>query len=108
MRRPRPNSSESASTSSIRGPRFGQITTSRAFTNRVGTLHGDRLTRVPRGFAADHPSVDFLKYRQFLAAREFPADFATKDEFYPTLLATFTAIVPLVRFLNAPLSNTQL
>mgnify|MGYP003398139930 FL=1 len=89
-------------------PEIRTITKSRAFTNRVGTLHGDRLTRVPRGFAADHPSVDFLKYRQFLAAREFPADFATKDEFYPTLLATFTAIVPLVRFLNAPLSNTQL
>ena len=71
-------------------PEIRKITTSRAFTNRVGTLGGDRLTRVPRGFAADHPSVDFLKHRQFLAAREFPADFATGDDFYPTLLETFS------------------
>jgi uncharacterized protein (TIGR02453 family) len=88
-------------------PAIRKITTARAFATRVGTLHGDRLTRVPRGFPADHPSVEFLKHRQFLASREFPADFATNDDFYPTLLATFAAIVPLVRFLNAPLSNTQ-
>ena len=47
-------------------PEIRKITTSKAFTNRVGTLHGDRLTRVPRGFAAGHPAVEFLKYRQFL------------------------------------------
>ena len=88
-------------------PEIRKITTARAFASRVGTLHGDRLTRVPRGFPADHPSVEFLKHRQFLASREFPADFATNDDFYPTLLATFAAIVPLVRFLNAPLSGAQ-
>ena len=88
-------------------PEIRKITTARAFARRVGTLHGDRLTRVPRGFPADHPSVEFLKHRQFLASREFPADFATNDDFYPTLLATFAAIVPLVRFLNAPLSGAQ-
>jgi len=32
---------------------------------------------------------------------------ATKDDFYLTLLATLTAIVPLVRFLNAPLSGNR-
>jgi uncharacterized protein (TIGR02453 family) len=87
-------------------PEIRKITTARAFASRVGALHGDRLTRVPRGFPADHPSVEFLKHRQFLASREFPADFATTDAFYATLLATFAAIVPLVRFLNAPLSST--
>ena len=48
-------------------------------------------------------AVEFLKHRQFLASHEFPAELATSQEFYPTLLATFAAIVPLVRFLNTPL-----
>jgi uncharacterized protein (TIGR02453 family) len=87
-------------------PEIRKITTSKTFVKRVETLRGDRLTRVPRGWPADHPAVEFLKHRQFLASREFPADLAFADEFYPTLLATFTAIVPLVRFLNAPLSST--
>jgi uncharacterized protein (TIGR02453 family) len=86
-------------------PEIRTITRRKAFVSRVGTLHGDRLTRVPRGFPADHPALEFLKHRQFLASHEFPAELATRKDFYPTLLATFTAIVPLVRFLNAPLSS---
>jgi len=71
-----------------------------SFTRHVGTLDGERTVRVPRGFAADHPAAEFLKYRQFLAGREFPSALASSDEFYPTLLATFRAVTPLVRFLN--------
>src|SRR5438045_5950037 len=43
------------------------IVESPAFRRRVGTLEGERLLRVPRGFPKDHPAADFLKYRQFLA-----------------------------------------
>lgn len=86
-------------------PEIDRIVKRKAFTSKVDALHGDRLSRVPRGFAADHPAVDYLKHRQFLASREFPAELATSDEFYPTLIATFTAIVPLVRFLNTPLTS---
>ncbi len=88
-------------------PEIKKIATSKALVNRVSALHGDCLTRVPRGFPADHPAVEFLKYKQFLASREFPAEFAAADDFYPTLLATFTAMVPLVRFLNAPLTGNR-
>ncbi len=88
-------------------PEIRKITRSKAFVSRVGTLTGDRLTRVPRGFSADHAGAEFLKHRQFLASHEFPADLAIADDFYPTLLATFAAIVPLVRFLNTPLAGNR-
>jgi uncharacterized protein (TIGR02453 family) len=86
-------------------PEIRKITKGKAFVRRVDALEGDRLSRVPRGFPADHPAAEYLKRRQFLAAREFPPELATSDDFYPTLLGTFAAIVPLVRFLNAPLSR---
>jgi uncharacterized protein (TIGR02453 family) len=73
------------------------------FKRRVGTLEGERLLRVPRGFPKDHPAADFLKYRQFLAGAEFPAALATSPKFYSTIVAVFRAVVPLTRFLNAPL-----
>ena len=38
--------------------------------------------------------------KHFLAGREFPAAFATTPEFYPALLETFRAVMPLVRFLE--------
>ncbi len=83
-------------------PEIDQIAKARAL-RRIGPLHGDRLTRVPRGYPKNHPAAEYLKYRQFLVGREFPAEFATTRGFYPALLETYKAIMPLIRFLNEPL-----
>jgi uncharacterized protein (TIGR02453 family) len=88
-------------------PRVKRIATSKTFVGAVTQLDGERLTRVPRGFATDHPAAHYLKHRQFLAGRELPAAIATEASFYPTLLTTFKAILPLVRFLNEPLVGSN-
>jgi uncharacterized protein (TIGR02453 family) len=79
------------------------IVESPGFRRRLGKLEGEKLLRVPRGFAKDHPAADYLKFRQFLAGAELPPIIATKANFYGTLLAVFREVVPLIRFLNAPL-----
>jgi uncharacterized protein (TIGR02453 family) len=84
-------------------PALQRIATSATFRKAVGKLEGERLTRVPRGFSKDHPAAEYLKHRNFLAGREFPPEFPTSAEFYPTLVTTFKALMPLVRFLNEPL-----
>jgi uncharacterized protein (TIGR02453 family) len=81
-------------------PRLHRIATAPAFRNTVGTLQGERLTRVPVGYRKDHPAAHYLQFKQFLGFREFPAEFATSPEFYPELLRTFKALVPMLRFLN--------
>jgi uncharacterized protein (TIGR02453 family) len=84
-------------------PVLERIVRTRAFAEAAGTLGGEQLTRVPRGYVKDHPAADYLRYRQFLAGREFEPEFATSAGFYPALLKMFRGIVPLVRFLNTPL-----
>jgi uncharacterized protein (TIGR02453 family) len=86
-------------------PEIDRLTRRAAFTRAVGVLEGERLTRVPRGFSKDDPAAEYLKYRSFLAGRELPAVFATSSAFYPTLVATFKALMPLVRFLTEPLGD---
>ncbi len=61
------------------------------------------MSSVPRGFSKDDPAEAYLRHRNFLAGREFPPEFATTAAFYPTLVATFKAVMPIVRFLNEPL-----
>jgi uncharacterized protein (TIGR02453 family) len=85
-------------------PSIHRLARARPFTRAVGQLEGEQLTRVPRGFAKDDPAAEYLRFRQFLAGREFPPEFATSAAFYPTLLATYKAILPLIRFLNEPLA----
>ena len=80
-----------------------RIATGSPFRRAVGALGGERLTRVPRGYLTDHPAAEYLRFKQFLAGREFEAEFVTTTRFYTTALAIFRAVAPLVRFLNAPL-----
>lgn len=85
-------------------PEIDRLVRAAPFKKAVGMLDGERLTRVPRGFAKDDPAAEYLKFRHYLAGCEYPAEFATGARFYPTLVATFKAVTPLVRFLNEPIT----
>jgi uncharacterized protein (TIGR02453 family) len=84
-------------------PRLHRLVTSPAFTTHVGELGGERLTRLPRGYARDHPAAHYLQFKQFLAGREYEAELAISPRFYAELLGVFRAVAPVVRFLNTPL-----
>jgi uncharacterized protein (TIGR02453 family) len=84
-------------------PRLHRVVSAPAFTRVMGEMHGERLTRVPRGYLKDHPAAHYLQFKQFLAGKEFAADFATRASFYREVLKAFRATLPLVRFLNTPL-----
>ena len=86
--------------------RLRSIVDAPGFTRATdGGLEGEQLQRVPRGFPKDHPAAGYLRYRQFLAGKEFPASFATGPKFYPGVLDVFRRIAPLIRFLNEPLGK---
>ena len=80
-----------------------RIVTAPSFRDAVGELDGEQLSRTPQGYLPDHPACRYLRFKQFLAGREFEADLAVRDRFYPQVLSIFRAVAPLARFLNAPL-----
>jgi uncharacterized protein (TIGR02453 family) len=84
--------------------RLRTLVESPRFRRDIGALDGERLQRTPRGFPKDHPAAEYLKFRQFLAGREFAATFATSGRFYAGLLTVFKRVAPLLRFLNEPLT----
>ena len=45
-----------------------------------------------------------MKYKQFLASREFPPALAASPRFYGSVVAVFEAIAPMVRYLNEALA----
>jgi uncharacterized protein (TIGR02453 family) len=73
----------------------------------LGGLQGDQLTRVPKGFAPDHPAADLLRYKQFLVWVKHPPEMALGKDLLHTLVQTFRTLLPLVRFLNAPLKPAK-
>ena len=84
--------------------KFRSIIESPEFCRLFGELWGAQLARAPKGFPQDHPAADLLRYKQFLADVSKPAALAESPELLPTLATLFRAMMPLVRFLNEPLS----
>jgi len=84
--------------------RFRSIVESSAFRRKVGRIEGgQKLQRVPRGFPPEHPAAEYLRFRMFVAGRQFPSSFATSPRFYPGVVGVFRHLTPLIRFLNEPL-----
>jgi uncharacterized protein (TIGR02453 family) len=82
---------------------FERVTSGRALKKLLGgELHGERLSRVPKGFAADHPAAEALKYKSLFYYVELPPDLATSKTLFAEVRKRFEAIAPFVDFLNAP------
>ncbi len=68
------------------------------------TLHDPAaLTRPPKGFPADHPAMEWIKWRQWGVTATLPADLALQSGLAVALGAYFKLAQPLVDFLNEPL-----
>jgi uncharacterized protein (TIGR02453 family) len=82
---------------------FRRIVEKREFVKEFGELQGEKLTRVPQGFPADHPAIEYLKFKQYIVWVTEPPAFAESVQLLPRILTAFAAMAPFVRFLNAPL-----
>ena len=79
---------------------FLKIVEDKNFVKRFGDLHGDRLSRPPKGFPAEHSAIEYLKQKSFTVGEEFKSKDALSKE-YPKMLAeSFKAAFPFVKFLR--------
>ena len=67
----------------------------------LGELHGEQLTRVPKGFPCDHPAADLLRFKRFILYVTLPAELATTPQLYGEVLKRFRAAAPFLRFLTS-------
>ena len=65
----------------------------------LGGLHGDSLTRPPKGFLADDPHIDDLKRKSFFVMQPGTEAQTLKSAFLDDLTVTFRTIKPLMKFL---------
>ncbi|MGD9561754.1 MAG: DUF2461 domain-containing protein [Pyrinomonadaceae bacterium] len=79
---------------------FRKIVEGKKFADRFGPLHGDRLSRPPKGFPADHEAIEYLKLKSFTVGEEFNEKDAVSAE-YPKMLAeSFKASYALIVYLR--------
>jgi uncharacterized protein (TIGR02453 family) len=71
--------------------------------NGMGSLQGSTLTRVPKGFDAEHPAAELIKMKQWYWWVELDPALATSPKLKGEIAKRFRAMAPMVELLNKPL-----
>ena len=82
---------------------FSRLIADRALKRLMGSLWGDQLTRVPKGFACDHPAAGLLRYKQWIFYVTLDGALAVTPRLQGEVSRRFRAMAPFVDFLNRPL-----
>jgi uncharacterized protein (TIGR02453 family) len=83
---------------------LSRIVEAPAFRRRFGRFESEAmLTRVPRGYAPDHPAAKWLRFQSFTASRSLPGTDLLSPKLVGKVARDFEALVPLVRWINGSL-----
>ena len=74
----------------------------------MGKLHGDSLSRVPKGFDPRHPASDLIRMKSWLYWVELDVKLAQSPKLLGEVLKRFRAAAPVVDMLNSGLLNRVL
>jgi uncharacterized protein (TIGR02453 family) len=83
-------------------PKLRKILAAPAVRRTLGELQGEQLSRVPKGFPADHPAADLLRFKSLFLYTNLEPDMATTPQFYSEVLTRFRTMKPFLDFLTAP------
>ncbi len=72
----------------------------------LGKLHGDSLTRSPKGFDPAHPASDLIRMKGWLYWIELDSKLVESRKLLAEIVKRFRAASPVVEMLNAPLVKT--
>ena len=79
---------------------WGKLIKDRKVQSLFGGIHGDGLTRPPRGFDPEHPHIEDIKRQTFFLMREVAPAVAQRKDFAKEVETAFKAAAPTMRFLT--------
>jgi len=87
---------------------FKKIINNKTFKEIYGELtaeSGQKLTRVPKGYEADNPAAEYLKFKSFVAMRGISDIELTSKNLSKNILKAFYTLQPLIYFLNEGINS---
>ena len=76
------------------------IINGKKFKEYFGEIEGEKLKKAPKGYEPDHPEIELLKYKSFLATNKCSDNQVTSNEFLKHSAAVFKVLHPFDEFLN--------
>ena len=82
-----------------------KITNSKEFLNYFGKISGDKLSRPPKGYEADNPNIELLKFKQLYVQRSFDDDLVLSRHLIPEILKSYKAALPFFTFFDVAMGE---
>jgi len=82
-----------------------KILKSKSFISTFGSLQGEQLKLMPRGFAADHEAINLLRFKQFLLIKKFTDTEVLAPNFLTAATRTFKNMRPFFDYMSEVLST---
>jgi uncharacterized protein (TIGR02453 family) len=84
-------------------PAFEKILNHKDFKNYFNKLEGEKLSKPPKGYEADHSAAEYLKHKSFLMVHKLSDKDLMKADIENEIVKIFKAMKPLGDFLNRSL-----
>lgn len=81
-------------------PRFKKVISDPKLKKVMGTLQGEKLVRVPKGFDPEDPAADFVRMKQWSFYKELPPKAALEKGFAREVAKAFEACAPFNAYMN--------
>jgi len=79
---------------------FIKITHTKDFIKYFGSIDGEKLKTVPKGYSKDNPNIELLKYKSYLVVNEASDKLVLSNNFMDHVINVFKAMKPLNEYLN--------
>lgn len=77
-----------------------KIINDKNFKKYFGEIEGEKLKKAPKGFTPDHPEIELLRYKSFLAVNNCTDQQVTSAGFMDHCSQVFKTLLPFDQFLN--------
>lgn len=79
---------------------FKKIVNSKAFKDTFGSFEGEQLKTAPKGYPKDHPEIELLRYKSFLATHDCKDKEVLSKDFLTHAAKVFKVLYPFDVWLN--------
>jgi uncharacterized protein (TIGR02453 family) len=82
---------------------FKKIIHKSDFTRHFGTLHGETLKTAPQGYPKDHPDIELLRMKQYVAEHRLSDEDVLSPDLTVNLVEMFKALKPFLTYIQSAL-----
>ena len=81
-----------------------KIVTDKDFERVYGKIQGEKLKTAPKGYAPDHPNIDFLKLKSYLAIHNYKDEEVKSVKFLEHVVIAYRILYPFNHYLSVAIS----